>query len=503
MAERLIVLAASAIFLVMPLSVLVTGVGSPGAYGAAMAIALVFVAIPVLALAWIGIAPAPWRAVPFAVGVWVALTGTLAWISPVLALTCGAIIYFVAGGNGTAARLGKIWEMSDGGSPSASTTGSLTPGVTTITVGVDGAIRFSDGARAAQFKAGRPFIEHVHLAERIIVLSAIADAAHGVRDDQEISARLTMDEAGQPHTFERATLAIRRIGCGILITVSLKDGQDVRVEEDIIARQRFIATVSHELRTPLNSIIGFSDILRRDLFGALANRRQREYVDLIHSSGNHLLSVVNTILDVSKLNAGTYTIHRESFDLSRTIEDCVSMLTPQAGQRHVTVAANVAPEISEADADRRAVKQIIINLLSNAIKFSAEGGHVSIDAERRERGFQICVTDSGIGMSEDEIGRIGSPFAQVNNAYTRTCEGTGLGLAIVKGLTALHEGDLRFESAPEKGTKVTVYIPDRAISFAGKVRNVESGGSEKRGQYPAGQGEEQSGKQEHAVRLAG
>jgi cell cycle sensor histidine kinase DivJ len=225
------------------------------------------------------------------------------------------------------------------------------------------------------------------------------------------------------------------------------------------SKTRFLAAVSHELRTPLNAIIGFSDILSRELFGKLGDERQREYVGLIHQSGQHLLSLVNTMLDMSKIEAGRYEVFVEAFPIGEVIDSCDAMLRLEASNRGVTLTRRLARGAGEVVADRGAVHQMLINLVGNAIKFTESGGVVNVDAAIRDGRLQLIVSDTGIGIAADKLARIGEPFVQAQNELGRHYEGTGLGLSLVKGLVDLHGGAFSIESTEGEGTVVTIELP--------------------------------------------
>jgi two-component system, cell cycle sensor histidine kinase DivJ len=231
------------------------------------------------------------------------------------------------------------------------------------------------------------------------------------------------------------------------------------ISDEKIHADRYLAGVSHELRTPLNAILGFSDILRQDMFGAMANERQREYVELIHQSGAHLLSVVNMILDVSKLDAGAYQIVAEPFEVEEAVSMSLAMVREQAMGKKIELTSALDADVTECTADQRAVQQMLINLLSNAVKFTPEGGTVKVASAQEDGYLVLSVTDSGIGISERDLERIGQPFYQVQNDYTRAFEGTGLGLSLVRGLVELHQGGFSIESETGKGTVVTIRLP--------------------------------------------
>ena len=221
----------------------------------------------------------------------------------------------------------------------------------------------------------------------------------------------------------------------------------------------FFAGVSHELRTPLNAIIGFSDMMRSRLFGPLPGK-YAEYADLIHDSGQHMLDLIGDVLDLSKVEAGKYELNYDTFDAADVIRSSVKMIRPAADAAEVVIDINLdtdAPLLIQAD--RRAVRQILLNLLSNAVKFSPKGGHVDIDAQAIDGDLELSVSDNGPGMDADEIARIGEPYAQGRSAQMTADRGTGLGLSLVKSLTELHQGRMKIKSQPHEGTRVQIILP--------------------------------------------
>jgi cell cycle sensor histidine kinase DivJ len=225
------------------------------------------------------------------------------------------------------------------------------------------------------------------------------------------------------------------------------------------AKSQFMAAASHELRTPLNSIIGYAEMLACEVHGPLANDRQKASVATIREAGQHLLAVVNSILEVSRLEAGGYEIRTEPFAFVDAATFCCKMMAPQAAAKSVTLTAPAALEGGEVTADRRAVQQMLINLVANAIKFTPAGGRVTVGAKRLNGRLRFWVSDTGIGISDADLGRIGRPFAQVQSDYARQFDGLGLGLALVKGLVSLHEGTMTIDSAVGAGTTVTITLP--------------------------------------------
>jgi cell cycle sensor histidine kinase DivJ len=238
-------------------------------------------------------------------------------------------------------------------------------------------------------------------------------------------------------------------------------GEEARVaaESANAAKSRFLAHMSHELRTPLNSIVGFSEFLASDSLGSFDETRWREYARLIRQSGEHLLKVVNNLLDVSKIEAGMFAITQEPVALGPIVEECAAIMQPQAGQRSLTVENHLERDLPPVFADRQACRQILINLLSNAVKFSRVGGTIAITARDTGSAVALSVEDRGIGVAENDLPRLGIPFFQVDSAYNRKYEGTGLGLSIVKGLVSLHGGEVSICSTAGLGTTVTVTLP--------------------------------------------
>jgi len=225
------------------------------------------------------------------------------------------------------------------------------------------------------------------------------------------------------------------------------------------AKSNFLARMSHELRTPLNAIIGFSQIIKDQRFGDVANERYLEYSTYIFDSGNHLLNLIGDVLDLSKIEAGELEIHREAIDLADLIDAEIQLFSHAASQKGVTLTQEIHPGLPPLNADRRAVKQMLSNLVSNAIKFTPQGGTVAVYASTTYESVRIDVTDTGIGMTKQETQIALAPFQQVANPFTSDDLGTGLGLPIVKSLIELHNGRLSIISNPRSGTRVTLTFP--------------------------------------------
>jgi cell cycle sensor histidine kinase DivJ len=240
--------------------------------------------------------------------------------------------------------------------------------------------------------------------------------------------------------------------------LALADALDA-AERASRAKTAFLATMSHELRTPLNAIIGFAELLHRDLTTKSRDARQADHCRVIHESGEHLLSLVNDLIDVSKIESGHFSITPEPFPIGVMIESCVVSLSTAAQRRRLSIKTCIEAELPDALADRRAVRQMVLNLLSNACKFSNEGGTVTVGVRSVRDRIEITVADNGIGIPPEHLDKLGKPFYQVETSYSRRIEGTGLGLSIVRGLVELHGGTLQIASRQGRGTTCSISVP--------------------------------------------
>ncbi len=282
----------------------------------------------------------------------------------------------------------------------------------------------------------------------------------------EIRCRPARERLGEPADIVAVTRDISRAK---LQERALVEARDAALDASR-AKSRFLANMSHELRTPLNAIIGFSEVMTREMFGPVGPRYQ-EYSRLIHESGGHLLELINSVLDMSKIEAGKFELVEELFDLEETAQSAVRFLRIPAERAKVVLKLGIAPGARLVFADRRAVKQILVNLLSNGVKFTPPGGEVRVTARalgEAGRGIEITVSDTGTGIATADVERLGQPFEQVENAETRAKEGTGLGLALVKSLAAMHGGEAVLRSALGEGTTVTVSLPNAAVDAKGE-----------------------------------
>ncbi|HEX3755009.1 MAG TPA: HAMP domain-containing sensor histidine kinase [Rhizomicrobium sp.] len=229
------------------------------------------------------------------------------------------------------------------------------------------------------------------------------------------------------------------------------------------SKTAFLANMSHELRTPLNAILGFSEIITQECFGPVGSARYRDYAGDIHSSGAHLLSLINDLLDIAKIEAGRMDIAPHSLDAHRLFDGALKLIGSKAREKDQILNIEVEAGAPPLYADERALKQMLINLVSNAVKFTPEGGRIEvIGSVARDGSFQILVRDNGPGIPREKLDTIFTPFSQVDNRYDRQAGGTGLGLALVRGLAELHGGRAWLESEFGKGCSVYVNLPVKA-----------------------------------------
>ena len=366
----------------------------------------------------------------------------------------------------------------------------------------DGTVRFASPAAAPLFgvapKAllGHGLFDRVHVADRPAYLTALSHAAtQGASSSVEFRIRCEAPgETEAPAAYIWVDMRCRPLdGEGENdgereVVAAIRDVTERKTQEQAIdsareeaeranaAKSRFLATMSHELRTPLNAIIGFSEMLANEEMMQLDKTRRHEYATLIGESGHHLLSVVNGILDMSKIESGNFEITPEPFAPAPVIGTCCDLMALRARESGIDVVCSVS-DLRDIVADKRAVKQILINLLSNAIKFTPRGGKVTVTGERDTAHVTITVSDNGVGIGEDDLRHVGDPFFQVRTAYDRTHDGTGLGLSIVKGLVELHGGAVSIHSRLGAGTSVAVRLPvdcerARAVEVASNIERL-------------------------------
>ena len=248
---------------------------------------------------------------------------------------------------------------------------------------------------------------------------------------------------------------------------AISDEARRRAEAANKAKSRFLATMSHELRTPLNAIMGFSEVMEKELLGPIGSETYREYARNIYASGDHLLCIINEILDLSRIEAGRYDLNEETIRLTDIAEDCERLVKIRADAKALVVVEDFAPDLPHVWADPRAMRQICLNLLSNALKFTPKGGRITLFVGHTEDGGQfMTVSDTGPGIPKDEIPRVLQAFGQGSLAHETAEGGTGLGLPIVQNLIQLHGGTFDLKSELRKGTEVTVTLPRQRVLHA-------------------------------------
>ena len=349
----------------------------------------------------------------------------------------------------------------------------------------NGAVQFISPAAETMLGAsvsrllGHGLFDRVHVVDRPAYLTALSDAARG-GEARSVEFRLRRDA---PRGSERGSLVDFiwiEMRCRPLeqasdataeVVAVMRDVTDRKIQEQALdlartaaeqadaSKTRFLATMSHELRTPLNAIIGFSEmIVQEDVLMVTAARR-KEYAQLINDSGQHLLSVVNGILDMSKMESGNFEIAPEPFAPRAALLNCCNLLALKARDNAIDLVSRAPEDLPDMTGDPRAFKQIVLNLVSNAIKFTERGGRVTVSASVEGSRLMLRVTDNGVGIAADDLKRIGDPFFQAGKTYQRRHEGTGLGLSIVKSLVELHAGEIIVQSKIDEGTTVSVALP--------------------------------------------
>ena len=355
----------------------------------------------------------------------------------------------------------------------------------------NGAVQFISPAAEAMLGMpvaqlhGHGLFDRVHVADRPAYLTALSDAARGNVRSVEFRLRRepTGSERGQvdfiwvemrcrPLDQDLGRQDIDRdVARETEVVAVMRDVPDRKLSEQALdqarsaaeaadaAKTRFLATMSHELRTPLNAIIGFSDMIAQEQALMLGAAQRKEYAQLINDSGQHLLSVVNGILDMSKMESGNFEIASEPFAPRASLMHCCNLLALKARENGIDLITDAPQDLPVMTGDPRAFKQIVLNLVANAIKFTERGGQVSVSAAVSGSHLTLRISDTGVGIAPDDLKRIGAPFFQAGKTYQRRHEGTGLGLSIVKSLVALHLGDLTVQSRLGEGTAVTVKLP--------------------------------------------
>ncbi len=366
----------------------------------------------------------------------------------------------------------------------------------------NGAVQFISPAVEAMLGApvsrllGHGLFDRVHVADRPAYLTALSDAARG-GEARSVEFRLRREvpraARGQNSQVDFIWVEMRcrpleqasetAVWSDAEVVAVMRDVTDRKIQEQALdlartaaeqadaSKTRFLATMSHELRTPLNAIIGFSEMIVQEDVLMIDAIRRKEYAQLINDSGQHLLSVVNGILDMSKMESGNFEISPEPFAPRAALINCCNLLALKARENAIDLVTRAPDDLPVMTGDPRAFKQIVLNLVANAIKFTERGGSVTVSAGVEGSRLVLRVSDTGVGISADDLKRIGNPFFQAGKTYQRRHEGTGLGLSIVKSLVALHAGEINVQSKLDEGTTVTVALP---LAFTPKAEQTSS-----------------------------
>ena len=330
------------------------------------------------------------------------------------------------------------------------------------------------GLARDKFRVGLPFTS--------FMCALATTGLYGSGDPAEIAARRIAEIRKAPNAIEELNLTDGRVvevrrsampdGGFVATYLDVSDRKQVEAnlrnakeEAELASRTKteFLANISHELRTPLNAIIGFSEILGGEIFGPLGDKRYVNYATDIHDSGQHLLTLINDVLDVSKIEVGKLELNEETVNIAAVVESCMRLMRGRAEEARLDLRAELPRTLPFVQADARRLKQILLNLLSNAVKFTPAGGHIRIEAALEEEGLRVSVSDTGIGIAPEDLEKALRPFGQIDSRLARKYEGTGLGLPLTKSMIELHGGRLTLESAAGRGTTAAIWLPAARI----------------------------------------
>jgi len=294
---------------------------------------------------------------------------------------------------------------------------------------------------------------------------AVAQAAKRLEIGDK-SVRVVINERAIPLELKKLQTSFNSMAEAIEISTNRQIDALSEAETANRAKTDFLANMSHELRTPLNAIIGFTQMMKDMVFGPLGDPKYVEYADDIDHSGRHLLTIINELLDLAKIDAGQTVLNEKSFNIGTVIRSCTQMVLVDGSNSTNRIQIKIPDKLPEFSGDERLIKQIVLNLLSNAVKFTPDNGLISVSAWLDESGgISVCITDTGCGIAHDDISKVLEPFGQARSDTHHTHEGTGLGLPISKGLTELHEGTFTLISTLEKGTSVSInFPPERTVA---------------------------------------
>ncbi|WP_421792221.1 PAS domain-containing sensor histidine kinase [Hyphobacterium sp.] len=295
----------------------------------------------------------------------------------------------------------------------------------------------------------------LHYSERSTSDGGLVSVGADITDLKNQESALKESEQRLRNTVED----VRRNQQRIAELANKYEEEKIRAEEANRSKSEFLANMSHELRTPLNAVNGFSEIMLREMFGPLGDERYIDYVKDIHTSGQHLLSLINDILDMSKIEAGKMQLQKEPASLATIVEQSLRLVKARADEKSIRLVSELDETLPDLTADPRAMKQVVLNLLSNAVKFTPEEGRVTVRSFEIEGQLALQVADTGIGIPKEDLPRLGRPFEQIESQHSKSHQGTGLGLALSKSLIEMHAGRMEIDSELGEGTTVTIIVP--------------------------------------------
>ena len=300
----------------------------------------------------------------------------------------------------------------------------------------------------------------------------VAGFNHMLAEIQARHRELNAYKEGLETLVAERTSELEQANRKLVVAVNRLANEKQKAEGANRAKSQFLANMSHELRTPLNAIIGFSDIMKEEMFGPMGMPKYREYAKLVHSGGQHLLAIVNDVLDMSRIEVGKIELSDDQVELKSLFDEVQKMMSFAAQKKRIAlVVGRLEAGAPLVRCDRLRLRQVLLNLMGNAVKFTPEGGTIRIDTEFPDTGgVKIAVTDTGVGIPEDQLAHVMEPFGQVEEAYTREHGGAGLGLPISKALIEQHAGTLTLASTRGIGTTLTIFFPEERIERAGAAQ---------------------------------